>query len=60
MTRRKLVALIMFAALIAVAAVAAITDGTSNTRIPSALVGATASSISIVKVLDKSTPVLVS
>jgi hypothetical protein len=59
MTRRKLAVLIMFAALIVVAAVAAITDGTSNTRVPSALVGATSSSISIVKVLEKSTPVLI-
>jgi hypothetical protein len=59
MTRRTLVALGMLAALIAVAAVAGITDGTSNTRTASAVVGAASSGLSIVKVLDKSTPVLI-
>jgi len=55
MSRRTLTIVVALAALITLAAVVAITDGTSNTRIGA---GATLRGISITKVIDKSTPVL--
>ena len=53
MTRRTLATVIVVVVLIAIAAALAVTDGTSNTR-----VGASFSTISITKVIDKSTPVI--